>query len=404
MTNNNKTNACNMALTHSFVFDLPTDATIYKPGLRTIDENNLNELLNLLPKDAVRTYFRKRLPKPNTERYAIRYYEDKPLPQFLQNMIVTLRLDDEPDPQIRYNVCLAYCRMHKYSYNTVIRYMNLMLKHKIFSTNNDVNQELRKLSPDPLAFKHNIHNRMVDRNLYQKFINYMKNNFNKFTAPLLFAVLTGLRTTEILQLTTHHLKQLHDKRQVIDLKRKNTTNGFHKKRNGNFEKDDDDDDEEESLILWKPIYSDTFVQFIENIIQLYKDEYSVYEKDGISIQLFLLTPSGLVYRMQSIYFKATNHRLPFGFGIHGNRTVLASLMYSNSNNLVSTSNFLQHKSLETTKKYIRADVINLRKCFNQTMFNKNLLKSTNGYSNNLTKIIGILENDNNSDDDDDNDK
>lgn len=187
-----------MANAPDFGFDLQPVGTIYKPGLRTLDENNLNELITILPKDVVRPFFRKKLPTPNDKRYSIKYFEDKPLPQFLQKMITLLRIDDKSDPQIRYNLCLAYCRMQKYSYNTVIRYMNLLLKHKIFSTNDDENQKLRKLTPDPLVFKHNVHNRMVDRDLYTKFINYLKLNFNKFTAPLLFAVLTGLRTTEIL--------------------------------------------------------------------------------------------------------------------------------------------------------------------------------------------------------------
>lgn len=167
---------------------------------------------------------------------------------------------------------------------------------------------------------------------------------------------------------------MNDKLKFVDLKRKNTLKPQHrqlsKNNKTNDNSEDDDDDEEAKIVSWKPVYTDGFVQFIQNMIQLYQEQYNVYKTNTISVQLFLLTPCGLVYRMRSIYFKAKNYRLPFGFGIqYGNRIVLATLMYANSNNLTSTNTFLQHKSLTTTKKYIRADVINLRKRFNQTILN-----------------------------------
>lgn len=113
--------------------------------------------------------------------------------------------------------------------------------------------------------------------------------------------------------------------------------------------------------------------------------------------LFLLTPSGLVRRMQSVFFRATGQRLPYGFGIHGNRTTAASLMVARNPNLISVSKFLQHKSLRTTRQYVRADVINLRKKFNQSMYNRSMLNSKYGFDNNLTNIIQVLKSDNDDD-------
>lgn len=66
-------------------------------------------------------------------------------------------------------------------------------------------------------------------------------------------------------------------------------------------------------------------------------------------------------------------------------------MFAETNNLVTTSKFLQHKNIKTTRAYVRADVIGLRKIFDACMYNKSSMNNKNGYTNNLKDIIDNLE-------------
>lgn len=135
------------SISHSNVILVQWSSDQRTGGLRVLNERNINALIEQIPNDVLRNCFRKKLPKPDPKRIPIIYREKNKLPNFLKNLIVDLRLDDEPDPQNQYNICLAQCFLCGHSLNTVRKYMNLLLRHSVFSTDFEINNALSKNSP-----------------------------------------------------------------------------------------------------------------------------------------------------------------------------------------------------------------------------------------------------------------
>lgn len=318
------------------------DDKSFKPGLRSIDEETLNNLLDSIPKDVSRDFIRKRLPTPSNKRVFVRINDYANLPRFVYTLVQELSLLDEPDTVRRFDICIGYMRVRDYSINTINRYLKLLRKHGVFGDG----KAIQYLKCDPTLFKNQKHTRIVDKSVFIKFINYLSNNFTKFTAPLLMSVYTGLRTTEILQFNTVHLKQLINKTTIVDIKRKSTS-------------------PQKKIILWKPNYIKPFNDFVKQLHLLYKIEYNTFENTNIDVRLFNASPRTLVNREHSLFFRATGQKLPFGYGIHGNRTTMASIMYDMAPNLVAIKNFLQHKNLSSTRKYVRADICSLERQFDR---------------------------------------
>lgn len=314
----------------------------FKPGLRAINERALNDLLDSIPKDASDNFIRKQLPIPSNARAIVRLNDFVHLPRFLKTVVSELSLLDEPDVIRRFNICVGYMRVRDYSIHTINRYLKLLRKHGVFGSGD----EIEYLKCDPTLFKSQKHIRIVDKDAFITFINYMSQNFTKFMAPLLFSIYTGLRTTELLQLTTFHLKQLLEKTIIVNIKRKNTS-------------------PRKKIILWKPNYIKQFNDFVIQLKILYKNEYDTFQNKQFDIRLFNMTPRTLVNREQAVFFKATGKKLPFGYGVHGNRTTMASIMYDTTPNLVAVKNFLQHENLSSTRKYVRADIRSLEKQFDR---------------------------------------
>jgi len=222
------------------------------------------------------------------------------------------------------------------------RYLKLLRKHGLFG-----NREMLKYQkPDPAVFNTYKHTRIVDKDTYISFINHMNSNLSKFNAPILLAFYTGLRTTEILQITTYNLHQLTVRSTVVDVKRKNTSL---KKKS----------------ILWTPIYTSHLLKFIDALAGLFKIELSSFLVSNIDIRLFNLSPSTLVNRMSALFTMSTGNVLPYGFGIHGNRTTVSSIMYDSAPNFIAVQQYLQHSNLSSTHRYVRADVRSLAKQFNR---------------------------------------
>lgn len=314
----------------------------FKPGLRAIDEETLNKLLDSIPKDVSRDFIRKKLPEPSNKRVSVRINDHDNLPRFVNTIVVELALLDEPDVVRRFDICVGYMRIRDYSINTINRYLKLLRKHGVFGDGTAI----QYLKCDPTLFKHQKHTRIIDKLVFIKFINYLSNNFTKLTAPLLMAVYTGLRTTEILQFNTVHLKQLINKTIIVDIKRKNTS-------------------PRKKITLWKPNYIKQFNDFIIQLHLLYKTEYDTFNNKNIDVQLFNVSPRTLINREHTLFFRATGQKLPHGYGIHGNRTTMSSIMYDMAPNLVAIKNFLQHKNLSSTRKYVRADICSLEKQFDR---------------------------------------
>ncbi|CAI6374999.1 unnamed protein product [Macrosiphum euphorbiae] len=226
--------------------------------------------------------------------------------------------------------------------NTVNRYLKLLTKHGLFGDG----EKITYLKPELAVFSTQKHTRIVDKDTYIKFINYMNGSLSKFNAPLLFSFYTGLRTTEILQITTYQLHQLIVRSSVVDVKRKNTS-------------------VKKTSILWTPIYTSHLLKFIDAMADLYKIEISAFLSSKIDVRLFNLSPSTLVNRMSAVFVASTGTGLPHGFGVHGNRTTVSSIMYDSAPNLVAVQKYLQHSHLSSTHRYVRADVKTLAKQFDR---------------------------------------
>lgn len=313
-----------------------------KRGLKTIDERALNRLLDSVPQDVTRDFIKKQLPPLSKVRTPIRLNDAKNSPKFISSIVKELGLLDEPSMERRYNLCLGYFRHRRFAINTVNRYLKLLRKHGLFGDGEDIKYQ----KPDSAVFNTQKHTRIVDKESYVKFINHMNAEVTKFNAPVLMAFYTGLRTTEILQTTVYHLYQLTVRSTVVDIKRKNTS-------------------PKKKSILWTPIYTSHFLKFIDVLAALYKNELTVFLTINIDLRLFNLSPSTLVNRMSSIFISVTGNSLPHGYGVHGNRTTVASIMYDSAPNLVAVQKYLQHANLSSTHRYVRADIKSLARQFNR---------------------------------------
>lgn len=319
-----------------------TKITTTKRSLKTIDENVLNRLLDSVPLDANEDIIKKQLPPLSKTRIPIKLNDSKNSPKFIRSIVKELGLLDEPCEIRRYNLCLGFFRHRQYSINTVDRYLKLLREHGLFGDGEGIKYQ----KPDSAVFNTQKHTRIVDKETYSAFINNMNSNLSKFNAPLLLAFYTGLRTTEILQITTYHLHQLTVRSTIVDVKRKNTS-------------------PKKKLILWTPIYTSHLFKFIDTLAILYKDELSVFLSTDIDIRLFNLSPSTLVNRMSAIFTSVTGNSLPHGYGVHGNRTTVSSIMYDSAPNLVAVQKYLQHRNITSTHRYVRADAKSFAGQFNR---------------------------------------
>lgn len=320
----------------------PTPAVAQRAGLKSLDERVLNKLLDSVPADAARDFLKKKLPEPSNRRAKITLGTHREAPKFLQTIITELGLLDEPDAVRRYDLCLGYFRCRRYAANTVCRYLKTMRQYGLFGDG----ESIKHLKFDSALFYSEKHTRLVDRAAYGKFVTYMLQHFSKFNAPLLLSFYTGLRTSEILQFTVYHLQQLTIQSPVVDVRRKNTS------RN----KQD---------VLWKPVYNAHLIGFVGKLKRLYADEFEAFTVAKTDVRLFLITPKTLVNRMNVSFLNATGRKLPEGFGVHGNRTTVASIMYDTAPNLIAVQNYLQHRNASSTRRYVRADVKELASQFDR---------------------------------------
>lgn len=330
--------------------DAPSDPIIIRKThttseIRRINEKKLNDVLGKIPLDDI---IRKPLPRPSKVRMALK--TPNPLPKNLANAITSLKLLDEPIVENRINVFIGYCKYKGYSYNTTIRYFNLLKQHKIF--NDETDELTSRLKPNKIAFidSGHIHVRIVSMVDFKTFASYLAQNISQYSTPILIAMYTGLRTSEILQFTTYTLYQLYEKQQPISIKRKQTV-----VTTLNPEP-----------IYWEPIYNTHLNLFIQKLIDdTFSDEYRAFLQNKINVRLFHLTPKTLSNRIKSLYFNAVGKQAPYGFGIHSCRNMIAMLMAEKSENILAIQTFLQHKNVKTTRQYIKADYTYTSKEFNR---------------------------------------
>lgn len=317
--------------------------------LRNLDEQRLNELLDTIPNvDLKALIYKPPNPKIILKQKQRVNLDHKKLPKRLASIITTLGLLDETDYSKRLYIFVGYCRYMNYSINTATKYLSLMKMHGLFGRDND------HLTIDRSSFVDSgkVHTRTFSFEAFKKFVLYLHQNFTKFTAPILLACYSGLRTFEILQFSNITLHQLALKQTTVSIFRKKTFRRTRESTN-------------EERVEWRPVYNTHLNTFIIDLTRLYHDEYIAYEKNGIIVKLFHITPKTLCLRLRSIFFLVNGYKLPLGAGIHSLRNMLAMLMAQQTENVWAIQQMLQHKNSQTTRRYIHADFTHISKEFNR---------------------------------------
>lgn len=322
--------------------------------VRSLDEVRLNTLLDTIPNADLKAL----IYKPPNQDIIIKQkqrvtLDRKKLPNRLASIITTLGLLDETDYRKRLYIFAGYCRYMNYSINTATKYLSLMKSHGLFGRDND------HLTIDKSSFVDSgrIHTRTFSFEAFKKFLLYLHQNFTKFTAPILLACYSGLRTFEILQFSNITLHQLALKQTTVSIFRKKT---FRRTKSL-----DETNSSSGEGVEWRPVYTTHLNTFVVDLTRLYHDEYVAYEKNGIIVKLFQITPKTLCSRLRSIFFLVNGYKLPLGAGIHSLRNMLAMLMAQQTENVWAIQHMLQHKNPNTTRRYIHADFTHISKEFNR---------------------------------------
>lgn len=95
------------------------------------------------------------------------------------------------------------------------------------------------------------HTRTVETNDFGKLVRHLQNNWSEYTAPLLLAVFTGLRTFEVLQTSAEHVLQLQRGSVEVNIRRKQTLG-----RKGD-------------PVFWRPVYTNRLVGLVRDLCDLW---------------------------------------------------------------------------------------------------------------------------------------
>lgn len=356
--------------------------------IRRVNEKQVNKLLNVAPDLNLGRLFRKPLPAPNKTKRSVQL----PLPNTLRSIVRELGLLDEPDRRARVRLFAARCLALGYTYRTTDKYYQLLKRVGVFDLPNGQTVSLR---PDKFAFAESgkMHVRPVSKQSFAKLVTHLHRNFSEYTAPLLVAVYTGLRTFEILQWNTSTLRELRDKQTLVAIIRKQTVvrdtarNSF---LNGNspasldekqsgYDDHSDQDQDDHNLCsahvfdtedratdsYWRPVYTSRLLWFVDRMMELYRDAWLNYERTGLPVMLFNVGPSTLVNRMRTAFYQANGFMPPYGFGIHSCRNMLAEIMSERTDSMTSIQAFLQHRSISTSRRYVHADFNYVREEFDR---------------------------------------
>lgn len=417
--------------------------------LRYIDEGQLNKTLSarILPPEQLRKLFRRPVPTPSRKRYVVAQ-RDIPMPAdgidgdtetnetsaadddsaannddgggdtvtettnedgvstpkrrrrrakkptslapVLEEIITRLNLYDEPDLNRRMQLFTGYCLYHNYAYRTALRYFEIMRAYGVFGEYGDPERTRLRLNPIAFVDRGRLHTRIVSQENFRKLVEYLLENFSQYTAPILVAVFTGLRTAEILQFTTYTLFQLKQHLPVISIRRKQTIPldilqqrypivteddlpeipipPVHNRQYTKYAAEQQYKDatvNEKYANYWEPVYNKPLLEFINNLCSIYDKELQTLLDHQQNVRLFQCSPRALAYRMRHLYFMATNVVAPHGFGIHSCRYLIAQSMTQDTDNIMAIQMFLQHRNLETTRQYIKADFTHMTETFNR---------------------------------------
>lgn len=315
------------------------DASNYKPGVRRIDENKLNALLDSVSAEEASKIIQRALPEPSKKRPVLRRGGTAPTSTTVNRIVTELGLLDEPDYERRAKVFIGYCRVRDYAINTVKQYFKIARQRGTFGPPGAV-----AIRPDPSVFSGRTHTRIVRTDNFVRLFEFLTDAWSEYTAPLLVAFYTGLRTMEILQFTGFTLHQLLARQPTVNVKRKQTAVS-------------------DEPVYWRPVYTTHLRRFVDKLALLYASELEAHASANVS--LFYVTPKTLANRIRLAYYKANGSCPPLGFGVHSCRNMLASIMADTSKCLPAIQLFLQHKSPKTTNRYIKTDLKYIRDQFNR---------------------------------------
>lgn len=306
-------------------------------NIKTYDEEKLNVSFDTLPSEMLQSMIKKRVPVASKKRRKLCVtIQSKELTKTLKSTINSIGLLDENSFEKRVQLFAGYCIYKRHSYNTTMTYYRALKKYGIFG-----NIDEKILKPRLLSFidRGKRHTRIVNMDDFILFVRYLNKHFSRYTAPLLLAAFTVLRSSEILQFSAYTLYQLNDRQPIVAIKLKQTVMKC----------------ENPEPLYWRPVYNTMLDAFIGNLSKLYKDEYEALMKHKINVKLFHITQPTLANRLKSLYFNATNKIAPHGFGVHSFRNMIAMLMARYTDNIIAIKELLNHKHINTTMKYIRED-------------------------------------------------
>ena len=159
--------------------------------------------------------------------------------------------------------------------------------------------------------------------------------------PLLFCVYTGLRVSELVQLSTRHLDELQRRLNLISIVRKQKTQ-------------------------WSVLYHDKLTLLITHMIRVYEPAMLLLLQDGIDTPIFRIGVAGLLARAKQCYLSALHESPHKGFGLHTIRYYLAT-KWATLGDWELARRFLGHKHVTTTQLYVRADDVTLHAALSGTV-------------------------------------
>lgn len=254
------------------------------------------------------------------------------VPRYIRELVVDMDLLSEPNHNVRAQRFLRALYQSKMLGSTAIRHFE-RLKPLCFPHTD--------LVPDTIHFDRLVmaQQRLPDSDVLVRFVGLVCTNVGdsvNLKWIILWVYYTGLRKFEILSLTGHHVQQLLERRVEIDLLRKNGG-------------------------IWRPVYHGEFTKFLRQFTTT--KFYTAYRESVVSGDtanmppIFIEHPDRLHRRLCALYVKLMHVEPVYGFGLHSFRYFVATQL--GRDKVTTAQDYLGHKNLKTTYRYIRQDYTKL---------------------------------------------
>jgi len=158
---------------------------------------------------------------------------------------------------------------------------------------------------------------------------------------ILFVYNSALRLAEVLRLNTHHLRELSNGSETIELKMK-------------------------SAKQWNVIYHKALYVLLNNMRNIFENLLVASERDGreiLQLKLFQFSREYVRVGVKKLFAKANDNKLPpKGFGLHTLRYYIGSELAQR--NLKLTQMVLNHKNIHTSAIYVKYDNLKFQRKLN----------------------------------------